>query len=281
MSARRGFTLAELLVGMVILGVIGVALSTLILSQSRFYDNQAQRRRARFVSRAAVNAALSDLRMVEATGAIVSATPTQVVVRVPYAMGIACGHAGAVETVALFPADSTLYANAGFSGFAWRDSLGNYTYVEGGVSVGVGAAATCTGANVTLLPGSRVVTVSPVGFPGTYPVVTEIGSPILLFQRLTYEFKASSMMPGRTALWRTVVSTGQTDELVAPFDTSAKFRFFVINSDTAQNAVPAPVTNIRGFELNFNAQSDRVAEGSGAVNASQVVTAVFFNNRVK
>ena len=281
MSTRRGFTLAELLIGMVILGIIGVALSTLILSQSRFYDNQAQRRRARFVSRAAVNAALSDLRMVEATNGIVSATPTQVVVRVPYAMGIACGHAGAVETVALFPSDSTLYANAGFTGFAWRDSLGSYTYVEAGVTLGVGVAATCNAANVTVLPTGRVVTVSPVGFPGTYPVVTEIGSPILLYQRMTYEFKASSAMPGRTALWRTIQATGQTDELVAPFDTSAKFRFFVINSDTAQNAVPAPVTNIRGFELNFNAQSDRVSEGSGALNSSQVVTAVFFNNRVK
>jgi prepilin-type N-terminal cleavage/methylation domain-containing protein len=281
MTTRRGFTLAELLVGMVIMGIIGVALSTLIVSQSRFYDNQAQRRRARFVSRAAVNAALSDLRMVEATGGMVSATSTQLVVRVPYAMGIACGHVGAIETLALFPADSTLYATAGFSGFAWRDSLGNYNYVEGGVSVGVGVAATCTAAGITPLPTAKVVTVSPIGFSATYPVVTELGSPVLLFQRMTYEFKASSAMPGRTALWRTIVATSQTDELVAPFDTSAKFRFFVVNSDTAQNAVPAPVTNIRGFELDFNSQSDHVAEGSGAVNSSQVVTAVFFNNRAK
>ncbi len=281
MSARRGFTLAELLVGMVILAVIGVALSTLILSQSRFYDNQAQRRRARFVSRAAVNAAVSDLRMVEATAGIVSATPTQVVVRVPYAMGIACGHAGALETLALFPVDSTLYANAGFSGFAWRDSLGVYSYVEAGAALGVGAGATCNGANVTVLPAGRVITVTPVGFPAAYPVLTEVGSPVMLFQRMTYEFKPSSTLPGRTALWRTIVATGQTDELVAPFDTSAKFRFFVVGSDTAQSAVPAPVTNIRGFELNFNSQSDRVAQGTGALQASQVVTAVFFNNRIK
>jgi prepilin-type N-terminal cleavage/methylation domain-containing protein len=281
MNTRRGFTLAELLVGMVILGIIGVALSTLILSQSRFYDNQAQRRRARFVSRAAVNAALSDLRMVEATSGIVSATPTQVVVRVPYAMGIACGHAAGPETLALFPVDSTLYANAGFSGFAWRDSLGNYTYVEAGAAIGVGAAGTCTAAGVTPLPTSNVVTVTPVGFPAAYPVLTEVGSPVLLFQRMTYEFKASSTMPGRTALWRTIVATGQTDELVAPFDTSAKFRFFVVGSDTAQSAVPVPAISIRGLELDFNSQSEHAPEGSGAVNTSQVVTAVFFNNRAK
>jgi prepilin-type N-terminal cleavage/methylation domain-containing protein len=281
MSARRGFTLAELLVGMVILGIIGVALSTLILSQSRFYDNQAQRRRARFVSRAAVNAALSDLRMVEATGGIVSATPTQVVVRVPYAMGIACGHTGSSsETLSLFPVDSTVYANAGFSGYAWRDSTGVYNYVEAGTSQSGGALATCVAANVNLLPGGQVVGVAPA-LPVALPVITEVGTPMLLFQRMIYEFKPSTAMPGRTALWRTIVPTGQTDELVAPFDTSAKFRFFVVNSDTAQSAVPVPVTNIRGLELNFNSQSDHVPEGSGAANTSRVLTAVFFNNRAK
>ena len=68
MTGRRGFTLAELLVGMVVLGVIGAALTRLFLSQSRFYDQEAQLRRARLVSRMAINTMLSDVRMVEATG---------------------------------------------------------------------------------------------------------------------------------------------------------------------------------------------------------------------
>ncbi len=38
MSTRRGFTLVELLVGLVVLGIIGAALSRLFLSQARFYD---------------------------------------------------------------------------------------------------------------------------------------------------------------------------------------------------------------------------------------------------
>src|SRR5438045_9337613 len=75
---------------MVILGVIGGALTRLFLSQSRFYDQQGQLRRARLVSRMAINATLSDLRMVEATGGLVSASPTQVTMRVPYAIGLVC-----------------------------------------------------------------------------------------------------------------------------------------------------------------------------------------------
>ena len=280
MNARRGFTIVELLVGMVILGVIGLALTKLYVSQTRSYDLQTQLRRARFVSRTAVNAAVSDLRMVEATGGVVSATATQITVRTPYAMGIVCANTGALTTLALFPVDSAVYAAAGFSGYAWRDSLGVVRYVEVGTSVGADLVSVCTAANVTVLTGGRVVAVTPP-LPAALPAVTAIGTPVFLLQRLTYEFKSSVALPGRTALWRTVVGTGQTDELVAPFDATAMFRFFVTGSDTAQAGVPSPLTTMRGIELSLSGQSERAPEGGAAPKANQVVTAVFFNNQLK
>ena len=260
MTGRRGFTLAELLVGMVVLGVIGAALTRLFLSQSRFYDQEAQLRRARLVSRMAINTMLSDVRMVEATGGLVSATPTQVTMRVPYAMGVVCANTGAQTTLSLWPVDSTVYATAGFSGYGWRDSLGNVTYVEAGTAVANDNASLCVAANVVTLPGGRVVGVRPP-LPATLPTVTAVGTTV--------------------ALWRTTVVTGQTDELVAPFDTSAKFRFFVVGSDTAQAAVPSLLTNVRGLELGLTSQSDRAPEGATAPRQAQVVTAVFFNNQLK
>ncbi|OLB52011.1 MAG: hypothetical protein AUI13_14260 [Gemmatimonadetes bacterium 13_2_20CM_2_69_23] len=280
MTGRRGFTLAELLVGMVVLGVIGAALTRLFLSQSRFYDQEAQLRRARLVSRMAINTVLSDVRMVEATGGLVSATPTQVTMRVPYAMGVVCANTGAQTTLSLWPVDSTVYATAGFSGYGWRDSLGNVTYVEAGTAVANDNASLCVAANVVTLPGGRVVGVRPP-LPATLPTVTAVGTTVFLIQRLTYEFKPSVALPGRMALWRTTVVTGQTDELVAPFDASAKFRFFVVGSDTAQAGVPSPLSNARGVELGLTSQSDRAPEGATAPRQAQVVTAVFFNNQLK
>lgn len=277
---RRGFTLTELLVGMVIMGVIGVALTRLFMSQSRFYDLQTQMRRARFVTRTAINAALSDLRMVEATGGVVSATTKQITVRAPYAMGIVCASGPTQTTLSLWPVDSTMYANAGFGGYAWRDSLGNETYVETGASVVAGAAALCTAAGVTVLAGGRVVAVQPP-LPAALPAVTAVGTPIFLVQRLTYEFKASTALPGRTALWRTVTATGQSDELVAPFDSTASFGFFTAGSDTAQTTAPVPVTAIRGLQLNLAGQSERAPEGSSTPRRALAVTAVFFNNQIK
>ncbi len=280
MNARRGFTLVELLVAMVITSIVGVAVTKLFLSQARFYDLQSQMRRARFVSRTAVNAALSDLRMVEPTGGVVSVSPTTVTLRVPYAVGIVCANGATQTTLSLWPVDSTLYATAGFSGYAWRDTLGAYTYLEAGTSVVADNAAVCTAANVTVLANGRVVAVKPA-LPASLPAAVAVGTPVFLFQRLTYAFLASTAMPGRTGLWRTVVGTAQTDELVAPFDSSAKFRFFVVGADTAQSAAPSPLSNLRGLELDFNAQSDRAAEGTAALRQASAVTAVFFNNQLK
>ena len=281
MSGSRGFTLAELLVGIVVLGIIGAALSRLFLSQSRFYDLETQLRRARFVSRTAVNAALSDLRMVEATGGVVAATAKQVTLRVPYAIGTVCASTPAQMTLSIWPVDSTVYATASFSGYAWRDSVGTVTYVETGVSlVTPGIPAFCAAANVAVLPRGRVATLQPP-LPASVPPLTAVGTPVFLIQRMTYAFHPSVALPGRTGLWRTIVGSGQADELVAPFDFTARFRFFVVGSDTAQDAVPNPVTNIRGLELDLMSESERAPEATAAPRRAQIVTAVFFNNRLK
>jgi hypothetical protein len=195
-------------------------------------------------------------------------------------MGIVCANTGTQTTLALLPVDSVVYATAGFSGYAWRDSLGNISYVEAGTSVAGDNVSVCTGANVTVLPTARVVAIKPP-LPASLPAVTAIGTPVFLIQRLTYEFNASVALPGRTALWRTVVATSQTDELVAPFDSSAKFRFFTGGSDTAQAAVPSPLSTMRGLELNFTSQSDHAPWATTAPERSQTVTAVFFNNQLK
>jgi len=280
MSRQRGFTLAELMISMVILGIVGTGLVSVLVSETRFFSQQTRQREARMVSAAALNAALSDLRMVEATGGAVSATATQVTVRAPYAMGIVCANTNTQTTVALFPADSTEFANAGFSGYAWRDSVGAYHYVEVGSTIGNGAAATCTAAGVSVIPGGGVVVVTPP-MPSAYPTVTTVGTPVFLFQRLTYAFQPSTALPGRTALWRTVVATNQSEELVAPFDSTAKFLFYAAGSSTASTTVPSPLSNLRGLQLNLYGQSEAAPEGQSAPPTAQVVTSVFFNNLLK
>jgi hypothetical protein len=216
--------------------------------------------------------------MVEPTGGIVSATATSLTVDVPYALGVVCANLGSV-TVALFPTDPVLYKQAVFSGYAWRDPNGNYTYQRKAagaklINTGVGLV-NCTLNNITMPAGGDVITLLPL-LPASLPLADVAGTPVLLLHRVTYEFKASAAMPGRVALWRTIAG-GRSDELVAPFDGSAKFRFYVAGSSAAQSAVPSPLSNMRGVELDLNSESDRAPSGS-TIRTTKLVTAVFFNN---
>ena len=102
---RRGFTLVEMLVTLVILGIIGGALVKLVTVQGRFSQTQMALRSARNVSRDAMNIMLTDLRMVQDSGGLVAASRDSVTVRIPLAFGLVCSTSGGT-TVALLPADA-------------------------------------------------------------------------------------------------------------------------------------------------------------------------------
>ena len=150
LGTSRGMSLPELILALVIVAIVGVGLTKLLLSQNRFFGHQNASRDARMVSRGAINLLMSDLRMIDASGAagdtigVVSATSSKIVVRVPYALGILCNTSVANLTLSLVPLDTVLFTQAGFSGFAWRDTvLGKYHYMETGVSNVASTAANC------------------------------------------------------------------------------------------------------------------------------------------
>jgi hypothetical protein len=94
-----------------------------------------------------------------------------------------------------------------------------------------------------------------------------------------YEFKASTTMPGRIGLWRTLETSGATEELAAPFDASARFRFYRIDEDTARTVVPT-LTEIRGLELALVGSSEKTRFGRPTPETARLQTAVFFMNRL-
>src|SRR3954470_4412228 len=115
--SRRGFTLIELVVSIVIFAIIGALFTKLLTIQGKFFDRQGMGNAARNVSRASLNRVVSDFRMIEATGGVIAASPTSLTIRIPYAIGVVCANAGAGTVLTLLPVDSTTYANAGFYGY--------------------------------------------------------------------------------------------------------------------------------------------------------------------
>lgn len=226
-TRSRGFTLTEMLVALILASVLGGIVTKSLVSTSRFYSQDSGQRAARVVARSATSLIESELRMVEVAGGLVNGDSASITVRVPFAMGILCTNGGSAAQASLLPMDSLAYATAGFSGFAVRAAAGTYTISETGVSRGAGTASICTAASITTLTGGLVVSLVPA------PATTfAAGSPVILFQRITYRFAASTVLPGRRALWRDVAATGVSEELAAPFDATARFRFYVLDRDT-------------------------------------------------
>ena len=276
---RKGLSLAELLIGMVILGIVGMALTSTMTSQARYFDHQKTGNLARAVARGPINRMVSDLRMVEAAGGMISASSTVLEVRVPYAMGVVCGTIanGTATHVSLLPVDSAMYWAPGYSGYAWRGGDGTYYYQDDNNTKDVGTLSVCTDAQVATLTaqGARVIKIMPV-----LPSAATFGTPVFLYRKVRYSLAASGMVPGTIGLYRTIMKTNDTEELSAPYDASAKFRFFVWTNTTAQDTPPSDLTTLRGIELNMTAMSERAPRGGVEKQKAPFVTAVFFKNRL-
>lgn len=271
-NAPAGLMLIELLVTLVIVGVVGAAITGLFLSQSRLFGQQYAMREARTVSQSALNLIFTELRMVDAAAGVEAATETLVTLRVPYALGIVCAGGPAATAVSLFPIDDYASADAEMSGYAWRDPDGLYHYQA--ASLGAGGASECGAEGINAVPGGRNAVLSP-GDPGAYP-----GAPIFLYRRITYDFRDSPSSPGGVELWRKVEGADTEEEISGPFDgASSGFRFYLLGNEVAQDAAPTDLSQVYGLELVLNGRSGRPAAGGLAPYTAQFATAVFFHNR--
>ncbi len=291
---RRGFTLVELMLSMILAAIVGAALVRMTLAQARFMDQQEAWRSARGVSRGGINRLVSDLRAVEATGGLTAAVAggQDFTVRVPYAFGIVCSAALATATVSLLPVDSAMYSATGHTGFAVRNATTGayayYTSLTGSAPPVAGLATACTTVvapdqpilapmpSINGSPAGKVVTLVATGnLVGPPPK----GSIVFLYRTIRYQFKNSTALPGRTGLFRTRVTGATEEELVAPFSAAARVNFYVLNATTAQAAVPADLTTVRGLELVLTGQSEGTPGGSAAPKSANVTTSIFFENR--
>jgi prepilin-type N-terminal cleavage/methylation domain-containing protein len=272
---RSGTTLVELIVTLVVLGIFAAGLTRLMTSQSRFLNNAEGLSEARRVARSGVNLLAGDLRSVESSAGVVSASPTSMTLRVPWWIGISCGDGGlgAATQVVMPPVDSLLYVwgNMGLSGDAYVDGGGTPHYREPAGSIGAGTLAICTAESIEQIPGGRVISISPA-IAGANP-----GLPVFLFQRITYSLATSFDYPPSLGLFRTVVATNGIEEVASPFDPSAQFGYYVAGS-TAPVSNPAMGTAVFGVDLSLIGLNRRNTTG-GQTQQAPIESAIYFKNR--
>jgi prepilin-type N-terminal cleavage/methylation domain-containing protein len=281
---RRGFSLVELLVTIVIFGIIGAALTKLLTVQGRFYDKMGMAHAARNVSRGSLNRVVSDFRMIEATGGVIAATSTSLTIRVPFAIGVVCAAKSNWTHVSMLPVDSVMYSAPGFYGYAWRNpNTGAYAYQDI-AQIDTANGSICTGVNITTIPPAGQAAGLVAKLQPQLPAGATLGTPVFLYRKVRYEFKNSTAVPGKLGLYRTVIlqsGAESAEEIVAPFASTAGFKFFVVgNSTTAQVSPPATLSDMRGVELHLDGLSETKVAGTATAEAAPFTTAVFFKNRL-
>ena len=283
LKARAGFSLAELLVAVVLLGVVGGALTRLVVDQMRFFDGVQVKRGARSAARNSMNVMLAELRMVQDSGGItaVAADNKSITVNVPYRFGVFCGTLGVVSTVSMLPIDSMTLAMSSFAGYGWRGRVsGRYTIVPNATRVNSATPTRCTG---TGIGEAGIATVNINGRSGqimdltpAIPATTAPGMAVFFYQSVTYSFAASTMFPGKIGLWRSV-NGGTAEELLGPFASTARFRYFAAGDDTSRTDSPG-LPLIRGVGLVLTTTGQRKPAGRTTDIESRTMTAIFFKN---
>jgi hypothetical protein len=241
-------------------------------SQMRFFSRSTNERDARAVTRNALNLVSSEMRMIEPRG-ILAASADSFTVRLPYATGLHCTS----STVSFAPVDSLVWAQAVYGGYAYRDTTAGAvtTYVAaGGSSLAAAAATVCTGAGMVNVAGARVLTLAP-----SLPIGTQ-GAPVLLYQTVTFKIAASTLVSGRTALWRSVAG-GSNEEVAVPLGTGTRFRFYVNGALTPTDTVPGTLNTLTGVELVLVGESERLSPGTGAVERDTLRVPILFRNAVQ
>jgi prepilin-type N-terminal cleavage/methylation domain-containing protein len=103
--SRRGFTLAELLITLVVMGLVSAALYRVLVNQQRVSQAQTQRIELQQNIRAAVTALPAELREIDASdGDIQAMSPTAITIRAMRYLGIVCNPpalGGAVSPIAV------------------------------------------------------------------------------------------------------------------------------------------------------------------------------------
>jgi len=283
-SLRRGFTLAEILIAMVLIGIIGAMFTRVLIVQTRYFDQQNAKRNARSVSRSAMNVMLSDLRMVQDSLGVDSLTDNGrlIRVRVPYRFGLVCASNAAGMTVSMLPVDSAVTGMAQYNGYAFRNATtGLYTYVQSAVAPALALAQTCTG---NLLGQARIATLTDNGRAGSVvtlapgSVVAQPTNAVFYWQRITYSFQLSNYFPGRWALFRQVGNRAQ-EEIMGPFDGASRFRIYRRGDDTSRTVFSlADTATVKGIDIVLTGVAQRLTGGYTNIQQSKMVSSVFFKN---
>ena len=262
---QMGFTLAEVLIVIVIMSIVGGGLVAIMRQMGIFYRHNEDAVYAMQTLRASTEFMATELRM-ESPEDLLLATPDSVAVRFHVAFGVVCDSTAADEAT-MYIYDRVLNASVtgtmvgiSFSGpfeAAWyyADNWNPSPTATGG---GPKADCTALGAPSTL-PSSDYMRMT--GWTAQYGDVPDRGSLMRGYVQLTYHI-APSVLGAGDALWR------DAQELVSPLSTGAAFSYLMVGGGVQNTVASADLDDVRA--VRFTAQA--VGDGPNEFNVQRDIT---------
>lgn len=283
LTTRRGFTMVELMVGLLLLGIISLGVYRVLVKNQQLYLTQSQKIDVGQNMRAASAILPAELREVDAAdGDIQAMGPDSLKIRAFRVFGVTCVApvlGGALTGLIVTVRQALTY---GVRNFQQGDSIlifyeGNNTIrTDDAWTAGVITSAPTTTTCPTDLKPAYTMTVSLVGatLPSNTAGNMAAGAPVRAFETITYRNSAG----GDGNYYLSYRNSSGLTPLVGPL-TSNGLAFAYYGSTGAVTATPASVTRIR-IALNYqSAQQVRQANGSiGNILQSDTLQVTLRNN---
>lgn len=288
MLSRRGFTLVELLIALVLLGLVSAAIYRVLVNNQRIYQAQTQRIDLQQNIRAAVTILPAELRELDAAdGDIQVMTATSLTVRGSRQLGFVCtlpaigAPAGGVAPVTLTIRADPFYGMRDFN--TASDSV--FVYFEGDQATTTddgwvrGRILSISDVNCADGdPGRQLVTSLVFGL-NQAPVTGQIptGSPLRGYETVTYSVYQAA--DGRWYLGYQSSSTGGVRQpVIGPVLDANGVTFEYFAADGAVTAVPTQVAQVRVTLRAQTAIPVRTGDGPLRYVTDSIVTRVALRN---
>ena len=287
--ARAGFTIVELLVGLVLASLFATILFQLVRGQSRFVAIQSAREEVQQNVRGALDIIASELRAVPA-GGLMQGSASTIRFLVPRAIGVHCGGGTANAMTVLFPGGlpaGTIPAGAqpttrGLLGatalvppFAWS---GNVPVSQVNQVTAVAAnAVPCSNLQWSQAAAGGVQAFTFTG--NNLPAATPLGGQVVFFDVVQYDVQADA--DGRFWIYRGTGVAGSAQPMAGPLPAanSLQFQYFTVPTGGAA-FVPgntrANLNTVARVQIDLTARSRNTLDGNEQTEAGTVT--VFLRN---
>lgn len=222
MSDRRGFSLVEMVIVLVLAGIVSTAAVTMFSTQNKLNARMTALAESQESARSAVTLAASELRGAS-VGSIIEAEPDLLTIRLPVVVGIICARTAGNMAHIFFPLNGrTIDMRSDVDGKAvWNEEADDWNFRDtsgGDRFSGAGSRNHCISAGNGLIGSdadyASIRMLHSVGFPG---------DPVLLYREVSFYLAESALGPDQRGFYR--AEGGSAIELAHGFSSSTRFEY--------------------------------------------------------